>query len=100
MNANRSRPEGLHLATVAHDGHIWEAYLEVEDDGVPDSCRARLRFDPPGGKQGGEYRTALIIVEPTYDEAVARARSLDERQLQGLLRSVLPGDEEAGGATG
>jgi len=33
----------------------------------------------------------VIIIEDSYEEAVAKARSFDVRQLQGLLRSVLPG---------
>lgn len=89
-------PKGLHLATVAHMGHIWDAYLELVDDPHrPDSFRARLRFDSPdGGAADGTYRTGVIIIEASYEEAVSRARAFDDRQLQGLLRSVLPDSPE------
>jgi len=89
---------GLHIATVAYRGRIWDAYLEVaQDPRHPDAHRGSLRFDSPdGGAADGTYRTTAIIIEPSYEEAVAKARAFDERQLQGLLRSVLP-DEEAEG---
>jgi hypothetical protein len=35
-------------------------------------------------------RTGTLIIEPSYEEAMARARQLDEHHLVGLLRSVLP----------
>jgi hypothetical protein len=91
-----SDARGLHFATVAHRGRIWDAYLEMDDDPRhPHSCRARLRFDSPdGGEADGTYRTAVIIIEPSYEEALAKARAFDERQLQALLRSVLPGEDE------
>ena len=34
--------------------------------------------------------TTVIIIEDSYDAALAKARSFDERQLEGLLRSTLP----------
>jgi hypothetical protein len=82
----------MHLATLTHEGRLWDAYLELDDDPQrPDSFRARLRFDSPhGGEAHGTYRTTVIIIEPSYEEAVARARALDPQQMQGLLRSVLP----------
>jgi hypothetical protein len=85
-------PSELHLATIAHEGMIWEAYLEFEDDmRHPPSCRARLRFEPPTAQEGpSSTRTTVIIIEDSYDRAVAKARSFDDRQLQGLLRSTLP----------
>ena len=43
---------------------------------------------------GGPVRTASILIEPSYQEVIHRARSLDEHQLVGLLRSVLPDDDE------
>lgn len=92
----KADPKGLHLATVAHAGRIWDAYLELEDDPHrPDSFRARLRFDSPDAAEGeGTWRTGVIIIEPSYEEAVSRARAFDGRVLQGLLRSVLP-DQDA-----
>jgi len=87
---------GLHFATVAHLGRIWDAYLELDDDPRhPQSCRARVRFDSPdGGEADGTYRTAVIIIEASYEEALAKARAFDDRQLQALLRSLLPEVEE------
>ena len=35
-------------------------------------------------------RTTVIIIEESYEEAVAKARRFDERSLEGLLRSALP----------
>jgi hypothetical protein len=71
------RRSGSHLATLAYGGRIWDAYLD-------------LRFDSPEG--GEPLRTAVIIIEDSFEKAVAAARGLDERQLEGLLRSVLPED--------
>ena len=85
-----------HLATIAHAGRIWDAYLEQEGDpAVRDVVRARVRFSSP--EVDHLYRTAAIIIEASWEEAVARAHGLDERQLSGLLRSVLPDPDEEGG---
>lgn len=87
------RGKGFHLATVAHEGRIWDVYLEFDEDPQrADTYRARLRFDAPDAE--GSLRTAIIIIEPTYEDAVTRARALDERQLDGLLRSLVPDDDE------
>lgn len=85
----------MHLATIAHDGVIWDAYLEFEQDlHRPASYRARLRFEPPTGAEGVRgTRTTVIIIEDSYEEAAAKARAFDDRQLQGLLRSTLPEPE-------
>lgn len=84
---------GIHLASLAHAGRLWDAYLEADEQvAARDMVRARLRFSSPEADQF--YRTAVIIIEPSWEEAAARARALDERQLQGLLRSVLPGEDE------
>jgi hypothetical protein len=90
--------KGIHLATLAHEGKLWDAYVELDDDPQrPDSYRARLRFDAP--EVAGSFRTAVIFIEPSYEEVVTRARGLDARQMEGLLRSVLPevadSDDEA-----
>lgn len=89
--------QGIHVTSLAHGGRLWTAYLEFQDDPHrPDSYRGRLRFDPADAADGeGPRRTAVIIIEPSYDEALAKVRGFDERQLAGLLRSVLP-DEDAG----
>lgn len=85
-------PRGLHLATIAHEGVIWDAYLDFEeDDHRPATYRARVRFDPPTLADGpSSTQTTVIIIEETYEEAVKRARLFDDRQLQNLLRSTLP----------
>lgn len=86
---------GLHVATITHAGHIWDTYLEFEDDPRrPESFRARLRFDRAGTVgPAPSTRTTVIIVEHSYEEALRRARSFDDRQLESLLRSSLPDDE-------
>lgn len=90
---------GLHIATIAHEGLIWDAYLDFEDDPRrPQAHRAKIRFEPPTSEdeEGGPAptETTVIIIEDSYEEAVAKARTFDDRQLQGLLRSALPGGEE------
>ena len=93
-HASDPRP-GLHVATIAHRGQLWDAYLEFDDDpSQPHSFRGRLRFDQAGGERDpGGAQTTVIIIEESYEEAVAKARSLGDRQLQGLLRSALPDPE-------
>lgn len=83
----------VHLATVAHEGRIWDAYLEFDDDPGRLDYRARVRFSSPEADRF--YRTTVIIIEPSYEEAVHHGRALEERQLQALLRSVLPDEDEA-----
>lgn len=86
---------GLHVATLTHEGRIWDAYLEFDDDPRrPTSYRGRMRFDPADEADDEAVRTTVIIIEDSYEEAVAKARSFDTRQLQGLLRSALPEAEE------
>lgn len=98
--APRSRapdPNGLHVGTIAHEGLLWDTYLEFEDDPRrPRDYRGRLRFDLAGaGADGGarSAQTTVIIIEESYEEAVAKARAMDDRVLESLLRSALPGDE-------
>jgi hypothetical protein len=87
-----AQPPGLHVATIAHAGLLWDAYLEFADDPrTPGSFRGRIRFDRPGpGGASVSTQTAVIIIEDSYEEAVAKARGMDDRQLEGLLRSALP----------
>ena len=88
---------GLHVATIAHRRRIWDAYLEFDDDPHrPDLYCARLRFDAADASDfvGEPVRTTVIVIEQSYEEAVAKARSFDDRQLQGLLRSALPDEVE------
>ena len=90
----RASDEGsaLHIATIAHAGVIWDAYLELDDDPrQPTSFRARLRFDQDGTEDlPASTQTAAIIIEESYEDAVGKARAFDDRQLQALLRSTLP----------
>tara|TARA_B100001765_G_scaffold148176_1_gene94780 strand:+ start:510 stop:680 length:171 start_codon:yes stop_codon:yes gene_type:complete len=52
---------------------------------------ARLRFDVANPTNVEETpRTTVIIIEESYQEAVAKARDFDDRQLEALLRSALP----------
>lgn len=90
----RRSDDGFHIASIAHDGRLWTAYLEFDDDPhAPRSYRARIRFEPAAGaEEGAATRTAIIIIEDSYEEAMAKARTFDERQLAGLLRSTLPDD--------
>ena len=84
---------GVHVGTIAHEGLLWDAYLEFADDPRrPLAFRGRLRFDRAAGPDGeGESaQTTVIIIEESYEEAVAKARSMDDRQLSSLLRSALP----------
>lgn len=90
---------GLHVATITYEGRIWDAYLEFDDNPRrPTSYRGRLRFDPadetPEEAPERAARTTVLIIEDSYEEAVAKARGFDSRQLQGLLRSCLPGEPE------
>ena len=98
MNAPGRNPSppppssGHHLATISHEGRFWDVYIEFEDDvRRPTAARAQLCFFPgdPGDEEEAT-RTAVIIIEDSFEEAMLKARSLDERQLQGLLRSALP----------
>ncbi len=83
---------GQHLATVSHVGRFWDVYLEFEDDPRHlDRYRALLAYSPADRAEGEDtLRTIPIIVEPSYEEAVHRARNLEEHQLVAFLRSLLP----------
>jgi hypothetical protein len=87
------QPVGVHVGTIVHEGLLWDAYLEFADDPRrPLTFRGRLRFDRAAAPDGaGEStQTTVIIIEESYEEAVAKARSMDNRQLAALLRSTLP----------
>jgi len=83
---------GEHLATISHDGSFWEVYLEFEDDPrLPSKCRGLLCFLPSiNAEAGSAWRTTTILIESSYEEMASKARSFEDFQLQGLLRSVLP----------
>lgn len=84
--------DGQHLATISHDGRFWDVYLEFDEDpGRPDSHRALLAYSPADRNEGEEtLRTIPVILEPSYEEAVRKARMLEEHQLVAFLRSLLP----------
>lgn len=88
-------PNGEHLATISHDGRFWEVYLEFQDDPkVPTTYRGLLCFCPAAsGGTGSAWRTTTILIESSYEDVVSKARSFEDFQLQGLLRSVLPDPE-------
>lgn len=91
--SDRGAPSGgQHLATLSHRGRFWDVYLEVTGDPRrPDVARGVLCFVPSDLNQGEEpARTTTIIIEPSYEGALRRARGLDEHQMIGLLRSILP----------
>lgn len=82
--------KGQHLTTFAYEGRFWDVYLEfVDDPRKPESCRARLCYVPTDqAEHEGPARTAVIIIEPSYEEAVTRAASFDQHHLGAMLRSV------------
>jgi hypothetical protein len=96
MTLTPSNPRhGVHVATIAHQGSIWDVYLDLEGHVHPPTAhRASLRFEPPtGSEEQRSASTTVLIIEDSYEEAIAKARSFDDRQLQGLLRSALPDTE-------
>jgi hypothetical protein len=88
-------PQGVHVATITHQGLLWDAHLEVEDDSPrPTSVRAKIRFDMAGSDGATRSaRTTVIFIEDSYEEAAAKARAMDQRALEALLRSALPDGE-------
>ncbi|MBI4539615.1 MAG: hypothetical protein HY704_08945 [Gemmatimonadetes bacterium] len=85
---------GQHLATISYASRFWDVYLEFDDDPRrPDMARARLAFSPADGTSASDaVRTSVIIIEPTFEEAVAKAHAFEDRHLVAFLRSCLPGD--------
>ena len=83
---------GVHIAAIAHEGSIWDVYLDFEGHAhTVVGHRARFRFEPPTSSEGQRATvTTVLIIETSYEEAVAKARSFEDRQLQSLLRSTLP----------
>jgi hypothetical protein len=86
---------GQHLTTISHDGHFWEVHLEFQDDPrVPTSYRGLLCFSPATSAQEKlALRTTTILIEDSYEMVMSKARSLQDFQLQSLLRSLLPDPE-------
>jgi hypothetical protein len=83
---------GQHLATISHDGRFWDVFVESEQDPARAEIYRALFCFSPSDLNAGERptRTTTIIVESTYEEAIQKARSFEEHQLVGLLRSTLP----------
>lgn len=83
---------GHHLATLGHGGRFWEVHVEFDDElRRADAFGACLRFTPSDPEEDAPpVRTATILIEPSYEEVLYRARSFDEHQLVALLRSCLP----------
>ena len=80
----------FHLATLTHEGRFWDAFVEFVDEPSRPESQARLCF-VPADRAGPEApaRTAVIIIEPTAEEALAQARSLPQRQVAAMLRSAI-----------
>ena len=81
---------GVHLTTFTHEGRFWDVFFKVVEDPVdPDSCRARLSFLPADRADHEEpVQTAVVIIEPSYQEALEVARGYDRYHLSAMLRSV------------
>jgi hypothetical protein len=84
---------GQHIASLSFEGRFWDVYLEFDEDPrhVLDGCRGILVFSPADPNEGeGPLRTIAVIVEDSYEEAMRRARGMDNHQLSAFLRSLLP----------
>lgn len=81
---------GRHLATISHDGRFWDVFLEFADDPRrPASFRGLLCFCPVDlNDEEAPVRTTALIIEDSYEAAVATAHRLGDYELQGLLRSA------------
>lgn len=87
-----------HLATISHDGHFWDAYLEIEEPASHDApARGRIAFSAADAGDVEPARTTTIFIEETGQQVVARARDFKTHQLVALLRSCLPPDEDEAG---
>jgi hypothetical protein len=92
-----------HLATFSHDGRFWDVYVEFDDDPTRvDSFGGLLCFSPADAgtsARNGPVRTATILIEPSYEEVLHRARQFENHHLVSLLRSCLPDpDPDADGS--
>jgi hypothetical protein len=83
---------GQHLATISHQGRFWDIYLEFEEEVARRApCRARLAYSPADRADGEPIlRTIPVIVEASPEEALGRAREMENHQLVAFLRSLLP----------
>lgn len=85
-----SSSSAQHIATIGHEGRFWDVYLDFDDDpGRPDTFRGYLYFSAADADEDETpVRTAPIIIEKSYEEAVRKARSFEDRQLAAFLRSA------------
>ena len=90
------RSPGQHVASISHEGRFWDVYLEFADDPRRiDSFGGVLCFSPADlDSEEPPVRTTTILIERTFDEVVRKAPAMEAHQLQGLLRSALPGEDE------
>lgn len=87
-------PRGEHLTTVSHEGRFWDVYVEFDEDPRrSDSYGGILCFSRADEGDGPVIlRTATILIEPSYEELLHRARHFETHHLVALLRSCLPED--------
>ena len=80
---------------MSPEGLFWDVYVEFDDDPRRTSSFGGLLCFSPAeeGDSGGPIRTATILIEPSYEEVLHRARQFENHHLVSLLRSCLPGDE-------
>ena len=90
-DVNPSMSMGMHITTFIHEGRFWDVHLEfVEEARDLDPSRARLCYVPTDQADHEDpVRTAVIIIEPTRDEALRAAGALDRHHLAALLRSAI-----------
>jgi hypothetical protein len=83
---------GEHVTTLSYLGRFWDVFLEMENDPRRNELVRGLLCFSPSDLNAGEKptRTGTIIVEQSYQDALQKARSFEEHQLVGLLRSSLP----------
>jgi len=89
-NADDGHAPGIHITTFTHEGRFWDVHLEFVDEGqATESCRGRLCYIPTDQADHEEpIRTAVIFIEPSYEEVRQAALALDRYNLAALLRSV------------
>jgi len=87
-----SEDSAQHLTTISHEGRFWEVFMEFEPESPDDSaCRARFRYNPADADEGEDpVRTAVIVIETSYEDAMKKAKAFPDQQLSALLRSILP----------
>lgn len=90
--ASDSEPltSGRHLTTISHEGRFWDVFLEFADDPRrPTSFRGLLCFCPVDlDENEAPVRTTALIIENSYEAAIASANRFGDHELQGLLRSA------------